>query len=419
MPSRTSEDSLLGRGDAPMAFSQSNQVFTPRTYDIFVGLDVDKASISATVLDQERGIRSMRIPYDADNLLSFVRRQFPREKVVFAYEAGPTGYGLYDKLIAGGYPCLVVAPAMVPSAPGRHVKTNRLDSQKIAEGLRGGQLRSIHVPSGPYRELRHLMQLRDTFVRQATATKCRIKALLLFEGISFPAEPTSPQWTQKILTRLKELQCQGAVRFKLDSLISGLQFSRQEVLRTTKEIRRFCMEDPELQRCLNYLTSIPGIGQITASQLLSRIGDWRELKNVRQLGAFLGMVPSENSTGDEVRRGSITRAGDNRTRNKLIQCAWAAIRKDPELDTFYRRIFIRHHKDCAAKKAIVAVARKMTMRIYAVLHEQRPYEVRPANFPALMPQEETTCPGDGSITRRTQGGPPPLKVRSRRQSPRG
>ncbi len=160
--------------------------FVPRNYDVFAGLDVDKTSIAATFADHEGTIKSMSISYDADNLLNYVAKKFEGKRVAFAYEAGPTGYGLHDRLTTAGYPCLVVSPCMVPTAPGHHVKTNRLDSLKITGALRGGQLKSIHVPTTNYRDLRHLIQLRDTCVRQATATKCRIKALLLFEGIPFP-----------------------------------------------------------------------------------------------------------------------------------------------------------------------------------------------------------------------------------------
>src|SRR5262245_64560316 len=95
------------------------------------------------------------------------------------------GNGLYDGLAAQGYRCLVAAPAMIPRAPGKRVKTNRLDSRGLSESLRGRQLKSIHVPSPIYRELRHLTQLRDTMVRQAASHKQRIKALLLLEGIEF------------------------------------------------------------------------------------------------------------------------------------------------------------------------------------------------------------------------------------------
>lgn len=350
--------------------------FVPRNYDIFAGLDVDKTSIATTFRDHEGMIKSMSIPYDADNLLNYVAKKFPGKRVAFAYEAGPTGYGLYDRLTAAGYPCLVVAPCMVPTAPGHHVKTNRLDSRKISDSLRGGQLKSIHVPSMSYRELRHLIQLRDTCVRQATSTKLRIKAMLLFEGIPFPKAGAAGAWSRAVVEKLKSLPCPGAVRFKLDQLLATLEFSGKQVLATTKEIRRFCVEDAEIYRNILFLISIPGIGWITSSHLLARIGDWRKMGNVRQLGSYLGLTQREDSTGEDIKRGPITRIGDSRLRNKLIQAAWVAIRKDPELDEFYRRIYSRHPKKEAPKKAIVAVARKMTMRIHAVLRHQRPYEVR-------------------------------------------
>lgn len=360
-----------------MSGLQQTGPFVPRNYDVFAGLDVDKTSIAATFTDHESVKKSMRIPYDADNLLNYVAKKFTGKRVVFAYEAGPTGYGLHDRLTAEGYPCLVVAPCMVPTAPGHHVKTNRLDSQKISESLRGGQLKSIHVPTMSYRDLRHLIQLRDTCVRQATSTKCRIKALLLFEGIPFPKPAgAAVQWSKTIVADLKTLACTGATRFKLDQLIATLEFSQNQVLTATKEIRRSCTQDAEIYRNILFLTSIPGIGWITGTHLLARIGDWRKMGNVRQLGAYLGLTQRENSTGLDVNRGSITRTGDSRLRNKLVQCAWAAIRKDPELDEFYRRIYQRHPKATASKKAIVAVARKMTMRIHAVLRHQRSYEVR-------------------------------------------
>jgi len=360
---------MLGKG-------QLNHDFNPRDYDIFAGLDVDARSISASFGESDGMIRSLRMPSRAENLLAYVRKQFPRQRVAFAYEAGPTGYGLYDQLIAAGHRCLVVAPSMVPSAPGQRVKTNRLDGLKLMTGLRGGQLKSIQVPSTAYRDLRHLTQLRDTAVRQATAAKCRIKALLLFEGIPFPECPVTNPWSNRVIQQLKGLPCAPAVRFKLDQLLASLAFGREQVAQTTREIRRFCTQEPELNRCRAYLTSIPGIGEIIASQLLARIGDWRHLRHVRQLAAFVGLVASEHSTGEDIRRGSITRSGDGRLRAKLIQGAWSAIRRDGELREFYQRIYQRHPQHQAARKAIVAVARKLTTRIYAVLVEQRPYQIR-------------------------------------------
>ena len=366
--------------------------FVPRQFDIFAGLDVDKMSISVTFTDHEKAIKSMRVPNEATNLLNYVAKAFAGKSVAFAYEAGPTGYGLHDRIIEAGYPCLVVSPSMVPTAPGLHVKTNRLDSRKISESLRGGQLKGIYVPTQSYRQLRHLVQLRDTCVRQATSAKLRIKSLLLFEGIPFPKVGPGFQWSKGVRADLKGLACAGAVRFKLDQLIASLEFAEGQVLSTTKEIRRFCTQDEDILRCIGLLITIPGIGWITASHLLARIGDWRHLHNVRQLGAYLGLAQRENSTGETINRGPITRAGDSRLRNKLIQGAWTAIRVDPELNEFYLRIYGKHPKHEAAKKAIVAVARKMTMRIHAVLSEQRPYVVRKEILSQPLTQEETIRP---------------------------
>jgi transposase len=362
------------------------QVFVPRNYEIFAGLDVDKKSMAVMFTDHEKLMQSLRLPYSAEQLLHYVRKRFPERRVAFVYEAGPTGFGLHDDLVAGGYPCLVVAPSMVPTAPGQRVKTNRLDARKLSENLRGGQLRSIHVPTFSYRDLRHLVQLRDTHVRQLTATKCRIKALLLYEGMAFPG---NGQWSAQVLRELAALPCSEAVGFKLEHLIGTLHFHFNSAATVQKQIRRYCQNDAELRQSISFLTSIPGIGWIVAAHLVARLGDWRLITNVRQIAAFLGLVSSEHSTGDKENRGPITRAGDSRLRNKLIQSAWTTIGKDPELRAFYRRIYARHPKKVAARKAIVAVARKLTTRIYAVLKQQRPFVLRPDSATVPLTAEET------------------------------
>ena len=107
--------------------------FIPRQYEIFAGLDVDKHSIAVTFTDHTRLLKSLRLPYSSEQLLNYTRKHFPDRRLAFVYEAGPTGFGLYDDLRASGHPCLVVAPSMVPTAPGQRVKTNRLDSKKLSE----------------------------------------------------------------------------------------------------------------------------------------------------------------------------------------------------------------------------------------------------------------------------------------------
>jgi transposase len=370
-----------------------SETFIPQNYDVFAGLDVSKKSIAATFTSRQGFIRSLQMPHNVDYLLNHVRKHFADQKIAFVYEAGPTGYGLYDGLAARGYSCLIAAPSMIPRAPGRRVKTNRLDSRGLSESLRGGQLKSIHVPSPIYRELRHLTQLRDTVVRQAAAHKQRIKALLLLEGIDFPPAAAGRQWTLRVKAQLRKLECSRTVRFKLDQLLDNLEFCEKQVLSSTKEIRRLCKEDKELSQSIAYLMSISGIGWIVGSQLLARIGDWRQIDNVRQLGSFLGLVPTENSTGETVDRGSITRVGDGRLRSKLIQAAWSAIRQDAELREFYRSVCRRNGRGKGPRIAIVAVARKLSTRVYAVLKNQRPYVVREQVHSAPLTQEETSPQG--------------------------
>ena len=370
-----------------------SQTFIPRDYDVFSGLDVDKRSISVTFTDHDRFLKSLRMPYSAEHLLNHVRKHFPNKKVAFVYEAGPTGYGLYEGIVAQGYPCLIAAPSMIPKAPGQRVKTNRLDSRSLSENLRGGQLKSIHVPSPLYRELRHLTQLRDVLVSELAGMKQRIKSLLLFEGIEFPPAPAGSQWSFMVKDKLRKLPCSGTVRFKLDQLLDSLEFNEKQVLKAIREIRRYCQNDPELSQCMKYLMTLPGIGWITASQLLARIGDWRELNNIRQLGGFLGLVPTEHSTGERTDRGSITRTGDERLRSKLIQASWSAIRQDGELREFFRTVYRKHPREIASRVAIVAVARKLSVRIAVVLKKQRPYEVREKVHSAPLTQEETSPQG--------------------------
>lgn len=370
-----------------------SKIFVPRDYDVFAGLDVDKKSISATFSDHQGLIKSMRMPYSAKYLVNHVRKNYGDKKVAFVYEAGPTGYGLYDDLVAEEFRCLIASPSMIPQAPGQRVKTNRIDSRKLSENLRGGQLQSIHVPTELYRNLRHLTQLRDVAVSDVVAMKQRIKSLLLMEGLEFPPAPAGSQWSLMVKKRLRELAGSATVRFKIEQLLESLEFNEKQVVKVTAEIRRFCQNDSELSRCIEYLQSLPGIGWIAASQLMARIGDWRQIRNIRQLPAFLGLVPTENSTGERTDRGSITRSGDPRLRSKMIQASWSAIRQDGELREFYRTVCQKHPRPVASRVAIVAVAHKLAVRAAVVLMQQRPYEVRVKVKSAPLTQEETTPQG--------------------------
>jgi transposase len=348
----------------------------PCDYDIFVGIDVDKKSFSFTVQDHNVMNRSKKIPSNPEQLYNYIGNNFGGQRVLYAYEAGPTGYHLYDYLTQKEQSCVVVSPTSIPKASNERVKTNRLDSERIVRYIKTSELRPVRVPSAPYRELRELIGIRDNYSRQGAVAKQRIKSLMLFEHLYDNVNDTDSNWSGAFIERLKHIPCSGAVRCKLDLLLADLAYARGQTLKVLEELRSFCDKHPDIDRYRQYLQSIPGIGIVTSLTILARIGDPERLTDVREIAAFAGVVPKEKSTGDTINRGSITHAGNAALRSLLVEASWIAIRRDKELEQFYHRIRNRHHPRFASRKAIVAVARKLTQRIYKVLKEQRMYEIR-------------------------------------------
>jgi len=162
----------------------------------------------------------------------------------------------------------------------------------------------------------------------------------------------------------------------VDEYLNQLESAREDKAEAWAEICRYIESEPELLEYAGYLMSFKGISWTIASALLSRIGDPSQLRNNRELACFLGLTPWENSTGEGQDRSNITGMGNHRVRSLLIEASWVAIQYDQELKDFYNHICSRNPEDRAKKVAIVAVARKLTMRIYAVLKERRNYEIR-------------------------------------------
>jgi len=346
----------------------------PSQYDVVIGVDVDHKSYATTYFNDEiSNGRSLKMPAKPENMHSYFQKRFPGKRLLYAYEAGPTGYALHDYIVNQGQSCIMVHPAGVPKAPNSRVKTNRLDSYKLAQEAKSGKLKGIRVPSEAYRELRHLVNLRQQYSQDRRATKQRIRALILFENIQLP-EALKP-WTSSYRYALHQIPLKETLRFKLDLLLKDLDHARDRLLLMHRQIRKFSTHQEAIAKNLNYLRSLPGIGIVVSTYLLARIADPAYLQNVRELGAFCGLVPSENSTGDKIHKGAITHMGDSTLRSLLVEAAWIAIRKDKELGEFYYRIRAKGKGEAASRVAIVAVARKLTHRIYRVLKEQRPYVI--------------------------------------------
>jgi transposase len=355
-------------------FSTVTRKIQPRDYDVFVGMDVDKRSIVLTQIDSLGSEKQTRMPYDSDILLKYTQNHLANKLIAFVYEAGPTGWGLYDDISEAGHQCLVVAPSSVPTAKGKRVRTNRLDSRKLALQLKGGSLEGVRVPSDDYRHLREFVTLRKMYMTEAAKSKQRIKALFLRHGLEFPGSTPGGYWSQKLIGNLKEYDCAAALKFKIVSLLNALEFSRYQATLAQSNMRQFIEANKEISDSVEYAMSLPGVGWIVATYAIARIGDWREMGRSDETASFFGLVQTEDSTGDSSDRGSITKAGDPVMRSLLIEASWTAINKDEELREFYQRIYKTHAKDKAARIAIVAVARKLATRLHCVLKERRRYQ---------------------------------------------
>lgn len=343
--------------------------FSPRNYDMFCGMDVDKSKNCAVFVDWQDCMKKVQLPNTGEAILRHSRKKYPGKKIAYVYEAGPTGFTLYDQISSAGEKCLVAAPSMVPTAPGQRVKTNRIDARKLAMNLRGGQIESIRIPSVLYRDLRHLSQWRDTCVKEIGRNQRRIKSLLLFEGIAFPGK----RWNNETKEALKKLVCRETIQFKVSALLEGIEDWVEKLRKHNCYLKKFIKSQPELGQNIAYLTSVGFIGWTTAVHFLARIADWRELQKSAQTCGFLGLGPSERSTGEKVKKGPITGIGDRRLRSKLIQGSWRAVQKDKELKEFFTRIARTESSVIGPKKAIVAVTRKRVARMHAVLRDQRFY----------------------------------------------
>lgn len=350
----------------------------PKTYDIVTGIDVSMKSYVLTYTDQDQNKRTLRSPAEPTAVYNFFQKRYPDKRILFVYEAGCTGYGLHDYLTSRNKDCIVVHPGSVQKAPKDRVKNDRIDSNKLSSQALGGQLKGIRVPDEAYRKLRHLASTRQAYAQDIRRAKQRIKSLLLFESIRLPDEiEAGKHWTCRYRESLKKLPLSNeVVRLRLDTLLDDLEHANERLLWVHRQLRHFLRTEKPLANNISWLRSIPGFGFVVSTYFLSRIGDPAHLGNVRQIGSFAGVTPSESSSGEKIEKGSITHMGDRELRRLLVEAAWVAIRKDKELSFFYRRIKSKNASDGGSPIAIVAVARKLTARAHKVLKEQRAYIVR-------------------------------------------
>ena len=290
----------------------------------YVALDTSKLrnAVAIAVDGRDGEVRYLgeidNTPAAISRLVCKLARQYT--KVTVCYEAGPTGYGLYRQITGLGHECIVAAPSLIPRKPGDRVKTNRLDALSLARQLRAGDLTAVWVPDPHHEAVRDLTRARGAAVRDLRVKRQQVSALLLRLGQPYPGKTT---WGKTHLTWLAGRKLEHLEqRIAFEEMLLAVRQASERIARLEQAIRAMVPEW-SLASTATALMALRGIDLIAATTLLAEIGDLTRFRAPRELMAWLGMVPSENSTGERVRRGAITKAGNRRARSMLVECAWS------------------------------------------------------------------------------------------------
>ena len=358
---------------------------------LYVGLDTDKRHIDVSIAEALPG-GEVRYWGKIANEPAAVGRLIKRLRngvrdLVVCYEAGPCGYGLYRRLeTMAGVSCIVVAPSMTPRRVGVRVKTNRRDSLSLAKLLRAEELTAVWVPDAAHEAIRDLPRAQEASVADLLRCRQRIAGFLLRQDIRYAGTP----WTKKHRAWLGRLDFAAAAhRLMFAELLDALDQAAARRDRLSDHIAEL-VPSWSLAWLVDALQALRGYRLTNAARLAAEIGDPRRFDSPRQLMAYLGMVPSEHSTGARTRRGGLTRTGNGRARKTLIEAAWtyarpartpaadqqpAALRSIADkarhrLNGRYRRLLARGKRP---QVAVAAVARESLGFIWAIAHAAAPH----------------------------------------------
>lgn len=338
--------------------------YTSKT--VYLGIDVHKSTYSVTAICEKTVIKKATLSADPEKLVAFCHNFFPNASIQSAYEAGFSGFSLHRTLEKNGIKNLVVHASGLEIASGNKVKTDKRDSLKIASHLEAGRLKGIQVPSVELEEKRAVTRMRNSLSDHKVAVGNQIKSFLHHHGIFHLArnQKVSSKWVQS----LKEISIREGLRFALDHLIDVWQQLHLKILNCNEQMKKQAAIDAALETTYR---SVPGIGPIAARVLANELGDMSHFANERQLFSYLGLTPSEYSSGEHVRRGHISRQGKPIIRKILVQTAWRAIKNEGQLKEAYDRISTKS----GGRRAIVAIARRLIGHIRACFFKKCLYNV--------------------------------------------
>ena len=266
----------------------------------------------------------------------------------------------------------MIPPSLIPEARGNRVKTDKKDSRKLAKYLADEGAARVWVPDRELRAERQVSRRRRQLIEDRVRVQLRIKAELMRVNVEVAI---GGKWSLLVRERLSQLKAFSSPweQESFARLLAEYDFLCHEVAEQTKLLKALA-ETERYRAGVAILTSTPGIGLICAMEILLEIGEVTRFGKGRQLAAYLGLTPSQDSSGDHVRLGRITRSGKGVLRGLLVEAAWTLIGKDAGMRAVYERIRQR----AGGKRAIVAVARRLVLLLRRLLVEGRPYRMTQA-----------------------------------------
>ncbi len=335
---------------------------------IFIGIDVHKKRWVVSVRTYDLELKTFSMQPVAEELDKFLTNTYPGALLHIVYECCFSGFWIYDYFHEKGYD-IIVTPTNRIYRDGSIVKTDKIDSRKLAFQHSRGLLREVKVPIMKIREYRSLFRIYDKEKMREGQILRQVRCILECKNHELKWE----KWNKEFIEKLKLVRFQEDIfNRKFDTLIKEYEFVKEQIKDTEKRIKEIG-EDEELGIKIKRLEQINGIGIISAVRLTVYLFDMKSrFESGEKLVHYVGLTPGEHSSGDEIVRSRTGLIGSRQLRSIIIQLAWVAVRKDGNLLNKFDKVY----KNTGCKqKAIVAVARKLMMKVHAITEKEEAYEI--------------------------------------------
>jgi transposase len=346
----------------------------------YVGLDVHKDTVVIAVANEGDGQAEVfaEVPHEPDRVLAKLKKLGPVTTLRVCYEAGPTGYGLQRYLALHGVSCVVVAPSLVPTKSGSRVKTDRRDARRLAHFLRSGDLTTVWIPDEHTEALRDLERARDDAKRAEKTAKHQLSKFLLRQGRRYTE---GKQWTQRHWRWVRQQTfAHEAHRRVLADSIHTLEQATERVGQLERDIGEM-VQGWALEPLVRDLQAFRGVALLTAVGLAAEIGDFHRFPTAAKFMAFVGLVPSEHSSGAQRHQGGITKTGNRHVRRLLVESAWQYYRYSLGISEAL------HKRRQGVPQAVIDIADKAIRRLVRKAYRMREAGKTPVRIVTALARE--------------------------------